>query len=284
VKREGTSYGCAPVVLSIAGHDPSGGAGIQADVEAIIANGCRAASAVTCLTVQNTEKFWRMQPVSPDLLGEQIRAVLKDLPVAAVKLGALGCPENAVRVADVLAGTTVPIVLDPVLSAGAGFSMSSPELLEVLRRDLVPMVAIATPNAGEAERLAGSSGVEASVARLSEYGCGCVLVTDVEPNGADVVNCLYRDGCLRDTARWHRLNGVYHGSGCTLASAIASLLARGKTLEQAVREAQAYTWNSLAGGARPGRGQFLPDRLYRFRDAFMRDGVDPPSVERDDKR
>ena len=146
----------SPIVLSLAGHDPCGGAGIQADIEALAANGCRAATAVTCLTVQDTVNLQRMVPVAPALVEQQARAVLDDLPIAAVKIGLVAQTETVERIADLLAEYShIPVVIDPVLTAGGGTELVDERLLAAIRTVLLPHATLLTPNTREARRLAG---------------------------------------------------------------------------------------------------------------------------------
>jgi hydroxymethylpyrimidine/phosphomethylpyrimidine kinase len=186
----------------------------------------------------------------------------------------LGSSENITAIAEIVSDyPDVPLVLDPVLASGRGDALASDDMVEALRELLLPQSTIATPNSLELRRLAESDDEEAEpedlvscAQRLLALGCEYLLATGTHEAGAEVVNTLYgQDGVLR-TDRWERLPGTYHGSGCTLASAIAAALANGLEVPEAVREAQEYTWQALAGGFRPGMGQFLPDRFFWARE------------------
>jgi hydroxymethylpyrimidine/phosphomethylpyrimidine kinase len=159
-------------------------------------------------------------------------------------------------------------VIDPVLASGRGDALADAVSLEALRGALVPRATVLTPNSLEARRLAGASpGADlAGCAReLARLGSAYVLVTGTHEESAEVVNTLYdARGTVRED-RWRRLSGSFHGSGCTLASAIAAFLAKGATVEEAVRQAQEYTWQSLAAGFSPGHGQAIPDRFFGSR-------------------
>jgi hydroxymethylpyrimidine/phosphomethylpyrimidine kinase len=258
-----------PSVLSFAASDPTGGAGLQADLLTLAALGCHPLSVVTALTVQDTHGVQSVLPVEAARVTEQASCVLADIAVAAFKLGVLGSGENIAAIAELLARyPDAPVVLDPVLASGRGDPLASEAMIEALRRRLLPRAAIVTPNSIEARRLAGASDdapLEACARRLLDFGCARVLITGAHEAGEEVVNTLYdARGVVRED-RWPRLPGSYHGSGCTLASAIAALLARGRELAQAVREAQDYTWHALAAGFKPGGGQFIPDRLFASR-------------------
>jgi hydroxymethylpyrimidine/phosphomethylpyrimidine kinase len=240
-----------------------GGAGIQADIEAIVANGGQAATAITCLTVQDTIDVWSLQPVEPGLLEEQVRAVLNDLPVAVIKIGLTGSEGIVATIADLLQEfPRIPVILDPVLAAGGGMELAGRALVDIICDQLLPRVNLITPNSLEARRLAEEEELELCGQRLLALGCESVLITGTHEKGAEVENRLYTmDGSIHNWS-WPRLEDSYHGSGCTLASAIATLFARGIPLLEALEQAQAYTWKSLYHARRPGQGQALPDRLH----------------------
>jgi hydroxymethylpyrimidine/phosphomethylpyrimidine kinase len=252
-----------PAVLAIGGNDPTGGAGLAADVETLAAHGCRACPVVTAVTVQTSVSVLGFQTVAAALVRDQMRAVLDDLPVQAIKIGMLGSAENAEAVAEVLGGhPALPVVLDPVLRAGGGGDLSRQGLVDAIV-ELLPLTGLATPNRDEARHLAGRDGdIEQIAAALLQRGCPAVLITGADEGEGKVENHLFlRDGEAHGYS-WPRLPGSYHGSGCTLASAIAALLARGMDLPAAAREAQAYAAQTLRHASRPGQGQYLPDRMY----------------------
>ncbi|ROR34794.1 bifunctional hydroxymethylpyrimidine kinase/phosphomethylpyrimidine kinase [Inmirania thermothiophila] len=253
-----------PVVLVFAGHDPSGGAGLAADIEAVASMGAHAAPVATAVTVQDTRRVQRFEPLPPALVAEQARAVVEDLPVAAVKIGMVGSAANAAAVAAVLADLgDVPVVLDPVLAGGGGGSLAGEEVREALLALLVPRATVLTPNSEEARALAPEAdSLEACAQQLLAAGAELVLLTGTHEPTEHVVNRLWGNLRLLERFTWERLPGSYHGSGCTLASAIAGLLAQGLEPFTAIHEAQEYTWEALRAGYRPGRGQHLPNRLF----------------------
>jgi hydroxymethylpyrimidine/phosphomethylpyrimidine kinase len=256
-----------PIVLSISGHDPSGGAGIQADIEAITALGCKAATVVTCITVQDTVDVRRVVPLSPELVDEQLRTLLNDIKIRVIKIGLLGDAAVADTVAAVLKDhPEIPVILDPVLAAGGGRELAARDLIRSIKGNLLPRTTLITPNSPEARRLADRSSLEECAMDLLQDGCQAVLITGTHEQKPEVLNLLYRIGREPLHSTWPRLAGSYHGSGCTLASSIAALLAVGLTLEEAVLEGQDYTWNALSFGAAPGKGQSLPDRFFRCRE------------------
>jgi hydroxymethylpyrimidine/phosphomethylpyrimidine kinase len=243
-----------PNVFAFAASDPTGGAGLQADVLTLARLGCQPLTALTALTVQDTHGVRRMQAIAADLVAEQARCVLAELPAAAFKLGVLGSAQNAAAIAAILAEhAEAPVVLDPVLASARGDALADAAVLEALRARLLPLATVLTPNTHELEALGG---VAACLAR----GCRYVLVTGTHAGTPEVVNTLYdADGVVRED-RWPRLPASYHGSGCTLASAIAARLAHGDGVPEAVRAAQDYTWRALERGFLPGSGQHLPWR------------------------
>ena len=245
-----------PLVLTFAASDPTGGAGLQADLLTLAALGCHPLSVVTGLTVQDTSGVEHLEAVDAALVARQAERVLAETRVAAFKVGVVGTPANARAIAAIAAAHgQVPLVLDPVLASGRGDPLASDAVLKALLEFLVPRATVATPNTLEEERLGGTR-------QLLERGCRYVLVTGTHDSTAEVVNKLYdRAGLVRED-RWQRLPGSYHGSGCTLASAIAALLAQGRPVPEAAREAQEFTWRALAAGFRTGAGQALPNRFF----------------------
>jgi len=249
-----------PVVLIIAGNDPSGGAGLAADIQAVTAQGAHPAPVVAAITVQDTSDVSAVDAVAATRVTEQARRVLADMPVKAVKLGLLGDASVGKAVAALLREHPgLPVVVDPVLAAGGGTALADEALLQVYRRELLPLARVVTPNAAEARRLASGVRGLAGTALL-ELGAAHVLVTGSDEDTPEVTNTLFSRGGGRKDFTWPRLPGRYHGSGCTLASALAALLAQGRPVEDAVQEAQRYTWDTLETAWRLGRGQLIPNR------------------------
>jgi hydroxymethylpyrimidine/phosphomethylpyrimidine kinase len=262
-----------PIVLSFAATDPTGGAGIQADLLTLSSMGCHALTVVTAITVQDTAGVEDVLPIEADWVSDQARVLLEDMPVAAFKIGLVGSVENCAAIAEVVSDyPDVPLILDPVLSSGRGDEMATEDMIEAMREMLIPQTTIITPNSLEARRLADDGGdeersLEDCAKRILEMGCEYVLITGTHENTPQVVNTLYgQQGVIRSDS-WERLPGSYHGSGCTLASAIAATLANGLDIPEAVREAQEYTWQTLNAGFRPGMGQHIPDRFFWAREA-----------------
>jgi hydroxymethylpyrimidine/phosphomethylpyrimidine kinase len=246
-----------PIVLTFAASDPTGGAGLQADLLTLAALGCHPLSVLTGLTVQDTSGVEHLEAIAADLVVRQARALLAETRVTAFKAGVLASADNVRAVAAIAAGhADVPLVVDPVLASGRGDPLASDAVRSALLEALVPRTTVLTPNSVEAERLGGAQ-------RLLDLGARYVLVTGTHDDTPEVINRLYDARGLVREDRWQRLPGSYHGSGCTLASAVAAALANGRGVPEAVREAQAYTWQALAAGFRTGAGQLLPNRFYR---------------------
>lgn len=243
-----------PLVLSFAAADPIGGAGVQGDVLTLAALGCHPLSVVTAVTVQDTHGVRRVHALDAGLVAEQAHCLLDELQVAAFKIGVVASAANAAAIAAVLAEhARVPVVLDPVLASGRGDPLGDAAVPSALREYLLPLTTVLTPNTLEARALGG-------VADCITRGCKYVLLTGTHADTPEVVNTLHGvAGAVRED-RWRRLPGSYHGSGCTLASAIAARLAHGDAVPEAVRAAQEFTWRALERGFRPGSGQTLPWR------------------------
>jgi hydroxymethylpyrimidine/phosphomethylpyrimidine kinase len=261
-----------PLVLTFAASDPSGGAGMQADLLTLSSMGCHPLSVITALTVQDTLGIEGLLAIDADWVADQARALLEDMPVDAFKVGVLGSVENIAAIAEIVSDyPDVPLVLDPVLASGRGDELATDEMAHAMRELLLPQTTILTPNSMEARRLADIDDEDepslfTCATRLVEAGSEYVLVTGTHEATAQVVNTLYGKSGIVRTDTWPRLPHKYHGSGCTLASAIAAMLANGLDLPEAVREAQDYTWHALEKAYRPGLGQHLPDRLFWARE------------------
>ena len=253
-----------PVVMAMAGCDPTGGAGIQADIEALASHGCHAAPVVTAITVQDTRDVVGVAAVDPALVVAQARTILEDLPVVAVKIGLLASVEIVEGIHGVLMDYPgLAVILDPILASGMGSSLMDSEVREAMVSLLLPQTTVLTPNSLEARALAPEAdNLDACGIALLERGCEFVLITGTHENTPDVTNLLYGDHRRLESFTWERLKGSYHGSGCTLAASIAGLLAQGLEPFQAIHEAQEYTWETLRHGYRLGMGQLLPNRLF----------------------
>jgi len=269
-----------PTVLTFAATDPSSGAGLQADILALASIGCHPLSVVTGVTVQDTVGVDSVTAMDAELVNDQARTILEDVQVAAFKLGLLGSIENIAMIAEIVADyPDIPLIIDPILTSGRGDELSNEEMQAAMCELLFPQATLITPNSLEARRLAyyddvdevQHTSLDESAIRLLELGCEYVMVTGTHERSLDVVNSLYgtsptgASGLIKEY-HWERLTGSYHGSGCTLTSAIAACLAHGLSMEEAILEAQEYTWQTLKNGFRPGMGQFIPDRFFWARE------------------
>lgn len=261
-----------PIVLVLSGHDPTGGAGLVADSEAIAACGGWAMTVPTALTVQNCRDVQAVYPVSGSHI-QEMAAALDDLPVAAIKVGLVASIDSLSAVVGIIRERPgIPVIVDPVIKAGGGTQLSAADLVDAFRELLLPRADIVTPNRYELARLAGPDRADDTqrAVSLMHLGCQAVLVTGTDDpvSGADasqVVHTLHRPYGDRQW-QWPRLAGSYHGSGCTLAAALAARLAIGEGVVSACEQAQAFTWQALKRGWRPGHDQYLPRRLWQLPD------------------
>ncbi|WP_282028012.1 bifunctional hydroxymethylpyrimidine kinase/phosphomethylpyrimidine kinase [Paracoccus marcusii] len=241
----------APIALTIAGSDSGGGAGIQADLKTFSALGCYGASVVTALTAQNTRTVALVEPASPAMIAGQMRAVLDDLDVRAVKLGMLGGAQAIATVAGGLNGCGLPIVLDPVMVAKSGDRLLPPDAIDALR-SLLGCATLLTPNLPEAACLLGCAPATTPAqmveqgAALRAMGAGAVLMKGGHGEGAICTDLLVTaQGATPFSARRLSTRNT-HGTGCTLSAAIAAGLAHGLPLEQAVGVAHRYLQRAIA--------------------------------------
>lgn len=250
-----------PLILLIGGHDPSGGAGLQADIETVCTHGCHAISVVTCLTTQDSHDVHRLHPQAVENFTAQLDTLLADMQPHVVKIGLLGDAGLASVLASRLARLQRPVVLDPVLAAGGGSDLASTELLSVIRGQLLPLTTLLTPNRAEARRLSGIEDPQQAAAALLQAGCEHVLLTGAdEAEGGQVRNSLFNAQGRKDYD-WPRLPYSYHGSGCTLATACACELGLGKPATEVVDLAQRFAWHALERASHPGGGQHMPNRV-----------------------
>lgn len=253
-----------PTVMCFSGLDATGGAGIQADIETLFSIGCHCAPVVTGLTVQNTQNAMSIRATDATLLVQQARAVLEDIPVQGFKIGLLTSVELVEVIHTLLKDySSLPVVLDPVLKAGGGYEFADSQLEEAVRNLLLPLTTVLTPNTDELKKLAPTAdNLDACASELLELGCEHVLVTGTHAQTEAVINRFYSTHQEVSLFNWPRLEANYHGSGCTLASAIAGYLAHKMNIREAIQQAQRFTWESLSHGYRIGFGQQVPDRAY----------------------
>lgn len=253
-----------PVVMTFSELDPTGGGGLAADIEAIASVGCHAAPIATAITVRDTSTLKSCRPLPAVQLVDQARAVLEDFPVASFKIGLLGSVTAAETVHTLIADYPgKPVIFDPSCIVSSDQPHANEELLNAMVSLLFPITTVVTTNAREARWLAPEADcLDASAQQLMSYGCEFVLISGAREATPQVINTLYTNRRQVKTFSWSRLPGPYHGAGCTLAAALAGLLAQGGEPYSAIHEAQQFTWNSLSRGHRLGCGQRLPNRLF----------------------
>lgn len=260
-------------VLSVAGSDSGGGAGIQADLKTIAACGCYGMTAITAVTVQNTQGVRGVYAVPADVVAGQIDAVLEDIGVDAVKLGMLPSEEIIAETARLIRKYGVRhVVMDPVMIATSGDRLVAESAVEAILRHIFPLAALVTPNIPEAEYLTGlkirsEDDFPRAAGRLVEKGARGVLLKAGHLQGAELTEYLYTADGVEQRYRYERIDTPNtHGTGCTLSSAVASFFAQGHELPEAVRRAEDYVHGAIMAGReyRTGCGHGPVHHFYRF--------------------
>ena len=253
-----------PIVLTITHHDPSGSAGIAADTETAASLGCHCASVVTAITVGDTRELAGVAPVDESLLVEQARAVLEDMPVAAIKIGYLGSVENVRALHSVLRDyPDIPLIIDPDATLADKESMLAPPLWSAMCNMLLPLATLVAPNRREARAMAGEADVhDAQAQELLESGCRYLLLTGVPVTSCELENRLYDARGLMRQFLWKRLPPAAYGACGTLTTAIACHIAHGLTILEAVNRSQQFTWSAIADSRRLGMGRPVPNRFF----------------------
>ena len=263
-----------PRLLIIAGSDSGGGAGVQADLKTAGAHGVYAATAITAVTVQDTRAVHAVHPVPPDVIADQVRVVLDDIGADAVKIGMLGGAEAGEAVLEALSGFGGPVVLDPVLVATSGDALGDDGVASLIAGRFVPRASVVTPNLEELARLTGQGcetpeGIEAAARALLARGAGAVLAKGGHGRDATVTDLLVTERAAVRVEHPRQDTRHTHGTGCTLASALAAGLACGAELERAAREAADYVAAAIrhAPGLGGGHGP-LRHALTRGQDGW----------------
>ena len=253
-----------PCVLVFAGHDPSGGAGIQADIEAIAAQGAHALPVITALTVQDNNHVYAVHAVDAQIILQQAMTLVAKVPIAAIKIGIVAHGKNAAAIANFIQQiqqrqTDLSVVLDPVLGSGKGDALALDDAVASLQ-PLLKVATLITPNLPEANRLNPlAQDVRAQAQALLAHRCKDVLIKGGHGSDEQVSNCWFGQKGQRDW-QWPRLAGEFHGSGCTLAAAIAGQLAMGKDMQASLQLAQEFSQRSLQQAFSIARGQLIPNR------------------------
>lgn len=277
----GVSAAPTAIALTIAGSDSSGGAGIQADLKTFSAFGVYGASVITALTAQNTLGVQGIETVSAAFVAEQLRSVLTDLDVGAIKTGMLANAEIVEVVASALRSVSqCPLVVDPVMVATSGDVLLAPEAVNAIKRHLLPLATLVTPNLPEAAILLASRQAcneqemaAQGKALLGAAGCHAVLIKGGHDGGDDATDILVSAAGVERFVRPRIATPNSHGTGCTLSAAIAALLSQGAALPEAVDRAKTYVWEGLrhGSGLGIGKGRGPVDHLFAIR------GKPPPA-------
>ncbi|MBE8190340.1 MAG: hydroxymethylpyrimidine/phosphomethylpyrimidine kinase [Candidatus Thioglobus sp.] len=245
-------------VLIFAGLDPSGGAGLAADVETINQFGLTPLPIITNLTVQNTASVRRLQEVSSNLITEQYQHLQADINFEVVKIGLLSSDEQIQTISKLISGKI--LVLDPIVKSSSGKDFLDQNLLLSLKKYLLPLAKIITPNFAELCALANLSGENNEQKAVAKLGCEWILVTKTDTSDKQIEHNLYHQNRLLESFNYAKLAGDFHGSGCTLASAIAAQIALGAAVNTACKRALDYTYQTLLNAKSVGKMQYHPHR------------------------
>jgi hydroxymethylpyrimidine/phosphomethylpyrimidine kinase len=265
-----------PIALTIAGSDPSGGAGIQADLKTLHQFGVYGEAVITLITVQNTMRVSRVEVLAPDLVAAQIEGVLQDIPPHAAKTGALGSAEVVAAVAGLAARFTFPLVVDPVMISKHGLPLAGDEAARAIRDSLVPMAALVTPNIPEAEVLAGmkiesADDVRRAAERIRGLGARAVLIKGGHLDGP-ATDLLFTGAGFHNFPGERIATQHTHGTGCSYSAAIAAGLAAGHELVDAVERAKRFIAEAIATAPGIGKG-FGPVNHWAGGSSSNRTGV-----------
>jgi len=250
-------------VLIVSAHDPSG-AGLQADIETCQALKCFPATIVTGLTTQNTKTLCAIQNISAHDFRTRMDMLLEEFSPQVCKVGLINSPDLIATLGDIIREKlpTIPLVIDPILGSGSGAKLFSEKIIKGYLKHLTPLAEIVTPNLGELRLLSDNKDVLPGVNCLLGEGCKNVLVTDINPEKEIITNSLFSEVYDQETYEMERYPGEYHGTGCTLSSAIACRLTTGMDIRNAVRSAQKYTHSAVKFANDFGWHQKIPNRFF----------------------
>ena len=250
----------ADSVLLFSGLDPSGAAGVSADIETINQFGVTPLPIITTLTAQNTQRVLSLESTKSSLLELQFKLIDEDISFNTVKIGLLGSPYQVKVISKLLRDRRgVNIILDPIISSSTEHILSSNEMIDAMKKELIPLCLILTPNLAELNALAPGLNEESAISSLN---CPWVLLTTSDSSEIQVEHRLYHDSNLIRKFTYKKLAGQYHGSGCTLSSAIAALVALDVPVEDACEKALDYTYQSLLSAKKVGKMQYHPNRTF----------------------
>lgn len=262
----------SPLILTFGVSDPVGALGVQADVATFAAHGCHALSITTSLLVSDSARVEEWHEVDTGVMADQARQVLEDMPIAAVKIGAIASIEQAAAIAEIVSDyAEVPLIVDPFLSALPDSGMSDEDIVASIRQILAPQATVLQLSQSELGRMAelwreagGEGSLETDVAELTARGCQYVLVTGTAGSGHKRTNTLFDREEGVTTLDWQHLPGHFVGAGCTLSGSLAAFMAQGMDAIAALRAAQEYTYGALLHAQRFGMGKLVPNRFYRL--------------------
>ena len=241
--------------------DPSGGAGIQADIQAVTALGCHPLPVLSCLTVQDTRNVYNATATDPDIVRQQLECLAGDTPIHAIKTGALGNADVVDVLVDFLANhPDIPLITDPVIKAAGGGDLADEALIARMKERLFRHAEMITPNSIELALLGENEDPAQAARKLLNAGCQSVLATGGHGEGEDIINTLYHQAEEPSHFYVERVGGEYHGTGCTLAASIAAGRASGLSAGAAIDQAQDYVLRAIRHALRVGKGQPVPDR------------------------
>ena len=274
----------SPLVLSFGSSDPLGAIGIQADLGSFAAMVCHGLTVITAILMGDTTQITDIEAIDAEILIEQARTILEDVPVAAFKLGTIGSIENVSAIAEIVSDyPEVPLIFDPFSSSIPDQGQDSEDIYLAASELIIPQTTLLVASAVEISRLAETwrepsteDTLALDVQRLIESGCEYVLVTGTSASNVEVTNCLFdQSGIIRQDS-WKRLSGSFLGAGSTLSAAIAALVANGLDFPEAVLEAQEFTNAALAHGQRFCMGKLVPDRYFWARESDETQDLDVP--------
>jgi hydroxymethylpyrimidine/phosphomethylpyrimidine kinase len=250
----------ADTVLLFSGLDPSGAAGVSADIETINQFGITPLPIITTLTVQNTQNVTFLEATNNSLIQAQFKSIKEDIDFKVVKIGLLGSSSQIKTIAKLLINRSgLFIVLDPIIVSSSDNELSTDSMIEAMRNDLIPLCSLLTPNLSELSSLAPGLNEQSAVASLK---CPWVLVTTSDSSEVEIEHRLYHHSNLVSKFTYKKLPGNYHGSGCTLSSAISALIATDVSVEDSCRRALDYTYQTLLNAKKLGKMQYHPNRTY----------------------
>ncbi|MGH1471120.1 MAG: bifunctional hydroxymethylpyrimidine kinase/phosphomethylpyrimidine kinase [Cellvibrionaceae bacterium] len=253
-----------PVIISLSSHDPTGSSGIQADIETASSLGCHCTPIITAVCAKDTQSLKDIIATETGFLIEQTRAILEDMPVRAIKIGMMATVENVEAIHAILCDyPDIPVILDPVIAEFSNELFNTPGIIRATQALLLPMTTIATPDSVEAQQFARQADtVDACAHEILETGCDYVMVSGSVRTADNYGNTLYANRRVVKHYDWPRLKMLSHGAGATLSASISSYLAHGIRVEEAVQQAQQFTWEALAASRRLGMGRQIPNRMH----------------------